>query len=86
MSKPRTDTGEKNIIAKRLRLLREKHNLSQAELAGALQRAGIDVGKSVVTRIETQKRYVNDIELKALTKIFQVSYDYLIEGKEKNTP
>lgn len=86
MSKPRTDTGEKNLIAKRLRLLREKHNLSQAELAGALQRAGVDVGKSVVTRIETQKRYVNDIELKALTKIFQVSYDYLIEGKEKNTP
>ena len=86
MSKPRTDTGEKNLIAKRLRLLREKHNLSQAELAGALQRAGVDVGKSVVTRIETQKRYVNDIELKALTKIFQVSYDYLIDGKEKNTP
>ena len=62
MSKPRTDTGEKNLIAKRLRLLREKHNLSQADLAGALQRAGVNVGKNVVTRIETQKRYVNDIE------------------------
>ncbi len=86
MSKPRTDTGEKNLIAKRLRLLREKHNLSQADLAGALQRAGVNVGKNVVTRIETQKRYVNDIELKALTEIFHVSYDYLIEGKEKNTP
>lgn len=86
MRKPRTETGEKNLIAKRLKLLREKHNLSQEELAEALQRAGVDVGKNVITRIETNKRYVNDLELKALTKIFHVSYDYLIEGKEKTTP
>ncbi len=86
MPKPRTETGEKNLIATRLKLLRKQHELSQSELAGALQRAGVDVGKNVITRIETNKRYVNDLELRALTEIFHVSYDYLIEGKEKNTP
>ena len=38
--------------------------------------------KNVITRIETNKRYVTDIELKALTEIFDVSYEYLIEGKD----
>lgn len=38
--------------------------------------------KNVITRIETNKRYVTDVELKAFAEIFQVSYDYLIDGKE----
>ena len=63
MPKPRTSTGEKNLISKRLIKLREKH-------------------KNVITRIETNKRYVTDVELKALSEIFHVSYDYLIDGKE----
>lgn len=86
MQKPRTDIGEKNLIAERLKLLRKKHKLSQKKLEIALQLIGVDMDRNVISRIENQKRYVNDIELKALTKIFQVSYDYLIEGKEKNTP
>ena len=40
--------------------------------------------KNVITRIETNKRYVTDVELKALKEVFQVSYDYLIEGKKKH--
>ena len=41
-----------------------------------------DRDKNVITRIETNKRYVTDVELKALSEIFHVSYDYLIDGKE----
>lgn len=37
------------------------------------------------SRIETNKRYVTDVELKALTEIFHVSYEYLIEGKEEKS-
>ena len=36
--------------------------------------------KNVITRIETNKRYVTDLELRAIVSIFQVSYDYLIDG------
>lgn len=86
MPKPRTKTGEKNLISSRLKELRELHGLSQRDLARALQLAGIDMDKNVITRIETNKRYVTDLELKALSELFQVSYDYLIDGEEKKTP
>lgn len=62
--------------------MRSQHGFSQRDLARQLQLAGYDMDKNVITRIETNKRYVTDLELKALTEIFHVSYDYLIEGKE----
>lgn len=83
MPKPRTQSGEKNLISQRLIKLRHKHNLSQRDLAQQLQLLGYDMDKNVITRIETNKRYVTDLELKALTEIFHVSYEYLIEGTEQ---
>ena len=74
MPKPKTATGEKNLISKRLIELREKNHMSQRMLAHQLQLRGYDMDKNVITRIETNKRYVTDIELKALTEIFDVSY------------
>lgn len=82
MPKPKTLSGEKNLISRQLISLRKLHNLSQRDLAHRLQLAGYDMDKNVITRIETNKRYVTDLELKALTEIFNVSYEYLIEGKE----
>ena len=82
MPKPRTTTGEKNLISQRLIKLRKEHHMSQRVLAYQLQLRGYDIDKNVNTRIETNKRYVTDLELKAFTEVFQVSYDYLIEGKE----
>ena len=80
--KQRTNTDGKNLIGDRLKLLRAKANLSQRDLAHQLQLIGIDMDKNVITRIETNKRYVNDFELQALKQIFGVSYDYLIDGTE----
>ena len=84
MPKPVAETGNKNLIGSNLIALRKKHHLSQRALAHELQLKGYDIDKNVITRIETNKRYVTDIELKALTEIFDVSYEYLIEGKEKS--
>mgnify|MGYP000510044314 CR=1 FL=1 len=80
MPKPRTDTGEKNLISRQLIELRRIHNYSQRDLACRLQLAGYDMDKNVITRIETNQRYVTDLELKALSEVFHVSYDYLIDG------
>ena len=79
MPKPRTKTGEKNLISSRLKELRELNGLSQRDLARALQLSGTDMDKNVITRIETNKRYVTDLELKALSELFHVSYAYLID-------
>lgn len=82
MLKPRTTDGGKNLINKRLIELRKLHNLSQRDLAHKLQIAGYDIDKNVITRIETNKRYVTDFELKAFTEIFSCSYEFLIEGRK----
>ena len=42
--------------------------------------------KNVITRIETNKRYVTDLELKAFSEIFHVSYIFLIDGNEEEVP
>ena len=82
MPKPRSTSGEKNLISKNLIELRRKNNLSQRELAYRLQLAGYDMDKNVITRIETNQRYVTDIELVAFSEVLHVPFDYLIRGFE----
>lgn len=81
MPKPRSFSGKKNLISRQLITLRKQHNLSQRDLARKLQLFGYDIDKNVITRIETNKRYVTDIELKAFSTLFQVSYDALIDNE-----
>ena len=55
--------------------------MSQRVLAEKLQIEGIDVDKNAIQRIECGKRFVTDIELVALAKIFNVSCDELLSKK-----
>ena len=73
MPKPISKGGEKNLIARRLVQLRRLRGLSQRQLAARLQLEGYDMDKNVITRIETGKRYVTDIELAALCQALEVS-------------
>lgn len=84
MSRPSEQQGMRNLIGQRLIALRKARNLSQRALASELQLLGMDMDKNVITRIETNKRYVTDMELKALVKVLGVSYAYLIEGTEED--
>ena len=83
MPKPTGSSGEKNLVSSRLIELRRQQGLSQRDLAHKLQLAGYDMDKNVITRIETNKRYVTDIELRALSQVLGVSYAYLIDGEDK---
>ncbi len=83
MPKPTGSSGEKNLVSSRLIELRRQQGLSQRDLAHKLQLAGYDMDKNVITRIETNKRYVTDIELRAFSQVLGVSYAYLIDGAEK---
>jgi transcriptional regulator with XRE-family HTH domain len=82
MPKPRSSSGRKNLIGEHLIELRKEHHLSQRDLSRKLQLAEYDMDKNVITRIETDKRYVTDIEIKALSEVLGVSYDHLIDGKK----
>lgn len=82
MSKPTSLTGEKNLIGQRLIETRKERKISQRQLACMLKLAGYNMDKSVITRIETGKRHVTDIELKGLHQVLNLGYDYLIDGKK----
>ena len=82
MPKPCSATGEKNLIGSRVAALRKRDRMSQRDLANKMQLLGLDMDKNVITRIETGKRFVTDFEILTLVKVFEVSYEYLIEGKE----
>lgn len=80
MFKNKSD-GRNNICGENVRKLRLAYptKLSQRALADKMQLCGVDVDKNAIQRIECGKRFVTDIELKALAEIFSVSLDDLIK-------
>ena len=73
--------GKDNLCGDRVKELRLNYptKLSQRALADRLQLIGIDVDKNAIQRIECGKRFVTDIELKALADIFEVGIEDLIK-------
>jgi transcriptional regulator with XRE-family HTH domain len=72
----------KNISGIKLKELRKNAKLSQQDLAEKLQLEGIDLTSKEISKIETNKRLVQDFELFAFAKIFKVSVDdFNIEKK-----
>ena len=73
--------GRNNICGKKISELRRKLDISQRELAEKLQLNGLDIDKNAIQRIEAGKRFVTDIEIVALTKVFEVSFEELLIPK-----
>ncbi len=80
MFKNKAEGDRNNICGKAVCILRKgcQPKMSQRMLAEALQLNGIDVDKNAVQRIESGQRFVTDIELAALSDIFQVTCDQLL--------
>ena len=65
----------RNISGNKLRALRKEAKMSQQNLAEKLQLEGIDLTSKEISKIEMNKRLVQDFELFAFAKIFKVSAD-----------
>lgn len=80
MYKNRNVNGKLNLCGIKVSELRKNMNpkVSQRELAEMLQLVGIDLDKNAIQRIECGKRFVTDIELKALASVFKISVDELL--------
>ena len=72
--------GKNNLCGEKIRALRLAYpsKLSQRALADKMQLIGIDVDKNAIQRIESGKRFVTDIELKAFSEVFAVDISDLI--------
>ena len=69
--------GRANIFGTQIRILRKQKKLSQEELAARLQVAGVDLDQKAISRIECEKRFLADFELREIARILQISMDEL---------
>ena len=74
----KTNEGLNNICGKKISVLRKEMKISQRILADKLQLSGLDIDKNAIQRIECGKRFVTDIELLAISKIFNITTDELL--------
>ena len=74
----RTQDGRNNIAGVKVAALRKALKISQREVADRLQLIGLDIDKNAVQRIESGQRFVTDIELISLAKVFSVTIDDLL--------
>lgn len=84
MFKNREDDGRLNLCGAQVAKFRtaSPERLSQRALADKLQLAGVDLGKNAIQRIECGKRFVTDIELKALAQVLGVTVTQLLDTAE----
>lgn len=74
----KAQNGNNNICSKNVYNLRKNLKISQRELADRLQIQCLDIDKNAIQRIEAGKRFVTDIELLALSKVFGVNISDLV--------
>lgn len=68
-------------IGNRIRLYRERKDMTQEELAAKLQIGGCDITRSAVAKIEVGQRHIYPDELKAIKEILNISFDNLFYNK-----
>ncbi len=64
-----------NLCGEQIAKLRSSHtpSLTQEELAAKLQRAGLDLDRAAIAKIETKKRRIYDYEVIIFAKVLNVS-------------
>ena len=70
--------GKNNLCGTKIATFRMEMHISQRELADRLQLQGLDVDKNAIQRIECGKRFDTDIELKALARVLNTTYDVIL--------
>ena len=76
------DSEQTNMIGSYIKDARIKAGLSQKQLSEKLELMAVYTCRGSISRIETGKRAVTDIEINAISKILNVSQDILF-GREK---
>lgn len=79
MPKRIIDTDNVNIIGERIREARINTGLTQKQLSEKLELFAVYVCRGSISRIEHGVRPITDIEIDAISKVLNVSLDYLFE-------
>ena len=76
----RTPDGRNNIAGVKVAQLRKTLRISQRELADRLQVVALDIDKNAVQRMESGQRFITDIEVISLAKVFGITVEELLES------
>ena len=76
----RTPDGRNNIAGIKVAELRKNLRISQRELADRLAVIGLDIDKNAVQRVESGQRFITDIEVISLAKVFGITVEELLES------
>lgn len=74
----RTPDGRNNIAGVKVAELRKNLRISQRELADRLNVIGLVIDKNAVQRMESGQRFITDIEMISLAKIFNTTVEELL--------
>ncbi|MBS6845858.1 MAG: helix-turn-helix transcriptional regulator [Firmicutes bacterium] len=75
------DTENINIIGPKIKEARVEAGMSQKELSEKLELMAVYTCRGSISRIENGKRAITDIEIDAISKILNVSLDFLFGRK-----
>ncbi len=73
----RTKSGRANIVGINIAKMRKQLKLSQREVADRLTAIGLTIDKNAIQRMESGSRFITDIELIYIAKLFSVSVSAL---------
>ena len=71
------DGEQLNIVGAKIKEARQKKGYSQKQLSEKLELMAVYTCRGSISRIENGKRAVTDIEIDAISKILDVSLNYL---------
>lgn len=66
----------------KIRLLREKKNMTQEQLSAKLQILGCDITRSAVAKMEVGQRHIYPDEIKLIKEILDVSFNEMFYNEE----
>ena len=71
------------LVGNKIRSLRERAKMTQAELSAKLQLNGCDITRSAIAKIEVGQRHIYPDEIILIAQIFRASYDEILDTCEK---
>lgn len=67
------DKYERNLIGPKIKYFRKKLGISQSIIADMLNEKGINVDRTIISKMENQSREIYDYEIVAIAEILEVS-------------
>lgn len=71
------------IIGERIKVRRESIKLSQKELSELLTKAGLNLSRETISKIESGSRATNALEIKAIAEVLNITTEELMQEDEE---